>query len=133
GLAWDGRGSRALGSGRLSGAWELVLGHWRGTAAEPASGVTQVGLTPLLRWTPAGSPWFAEAGIGLHLVSPRYRNGDKRFGTRFNFGDVLAVGRRLGGAAGAELSLRLQHFSNGGLRRPNPGEEFLQLRLAWAL
>jgi Lipid A 3-O-deacylase (PagL) len=30
-----------------------------------------------------------------------------------------------------ELALRLQHFSNGGIRRPNPGETFLQLRYAW--
>jgi hypothetical protein len=27
--------------------------------------------------------------------------------------------------------LRLQHFSNAGIKKPNPGEDFLQLRLSF--
>ena len=30
-----------------------------------------------------------------------------------------------------DLSLRLQHLSNGGLAHPNPGINFLQMRLAY--
>ena len=29
-----------------------------------------------------------------------------------------------------ELALRLQHFSNAGIKHPNPGENFVQLRYA---
>jgi hypothetical protein len=29
------------------------------------------------------------------------------------------------------MSLRLQHLSNGGITSPNPGINFLQLRLAY--
>jgi hypothetical protein len=51
-----------------------------------------------------------------------------RFSTRFNFGDHLAVGLRFGPRGEHGVALRLQHFSNGGIEKPNPGEDFLQLR-----
>jgi lipid A 3-O-deacylase len=37
-----------------------------------------------------------------------------------------APGRR----EAADLSLRLQHVSNAGIKEPNPGENFVQLRYA---
>ena len=31
-----------------------------------------------------------------------------------------------------ELALRVQHYSNAGIRHPNPGENFVQLRGSFA-
>lgn len=136
GLAWNRPWHRPLGAGRLSLYWEASLGRWRGEGADGRRGnawITQFGLTPVLRWqtAAAGQAWFVEGGIGANLLLPVYRSGGKSFSTHFNFGDHLALGRRFGAAGEHELALRLQHFSNGGIRHPNPGENFLQLRYAW--
>ena len=54
----------------------------------------------------------------------------KRFTTTFNFVDVIGVGRSFGPSRTQELGLRLQHVSNAGIRVPNPGQNFVQLRYA---
>ena len=54
----------------------------------------------------------------------------KTFSTRFNFASHLGVGVRLGAQQQHEWLLRVQHVSNAGLKKPNPGENFLQLRYA---
>lgn len=119
--------------GLVSGHGEFSLGHWRATGGAGTAVVTQVGLTPTLSYWPAGHTegWFVEAAIGVNALTPLYRAGEKKFSTAFNFGDHVAIGRRAPGARGVEWSLRLQHFSNAGIKRPNPGEDFVQLRLAW--
>lgn len=43
---------------------------------------------------------------------------------------VLGLGVSLGAQRRHELLLRLQHVSNAGLKQPNPGLNFLQLRYA---
>jgi hypothetical protein len=113
----------------LTSHLELAVGRWR-SEKPPANTTwfTQAGLTPVLRLQRRGGRWFAEAGIGLNVIAPLYRNGDRRFSTRFNFGDHLAVGLRFGPRGEHGVALRLQHFSNGGIEKPNPGEDFLQLR-----
>jgi hypothetical protein len=122
-------------SQRLKVYWETTVGRWRVEDGGDgrSAGVTQLGLTPVIRWSPRpfGPDWYLEAGIGANLVTPHYRNRDRRFGTRFNFGDTLGIGRVFGADRRQELSLRLQHYSNAGLGQPNPGEEFLQLRYVW--
>jgi hypothetical protein len=77
------------------------------------------------RWGPG---WFLEGGIGANLLLPVYQTADKRFSTTFNFGDHLGIGRRFGREFAHEWALRIQHFSNAGIKHPNPGENFLQLR-----
>ena len=115
---------------------EASFGRWLSDSDNGASSsawVTQLGLTPVLRWQPQSSPdWFFEAGIGANVLAPIFRSSDKRFSTAFNFGDHIAVGRRFGTAREHEVALRLQHFSNAGIRHPNPGENFVQLRYAQA-
>jgi lipid A 3-O-deacylase len=44
----------------------------------------------------------------------------------------VGFGRSLDAQQHHELSLRLQHFSNADIKRPNPGENFVQLRYAVA-
>ncbi len=132
GITWDWPWHRDNALGRLSGYWEMSFGRWDTDhpARDASAWVTQFGITPVLRLYPAswGGRWFVEGGIGVNLLLPVYRSRDKRFSTSFNFGDHLAVGRRFGKHAEHELSLRLQHFSNAGIKSPNPGEDFIQLR-----
>lgn len=132
GLRWDLDWYRENGWGRWEGNLDLSVGRWHPSRLSFASGrhdVTQLGITPVIRLRPAG--WrqlFLEAGIGANLLSPLYRNGSRQFSTRFNFGDHIALGWRFGASGEHELALRVQHFSNGGAKHPNPGENFIQLR-----
>jgi hypothetical protein len=129
-LDWAWR--RQLRYGTLGGYWDVGVGAWRtrGSAEASARWVAQIGVTPVLRWYPGDGGWFLEGAIGLHLLAPKYRSGDKRFSTTLNFGDHIAAGWRFGPGREREVALRYQHFSNGGLRHPNPGADFVQLRYA---
>ena len=92
--------------------------------------LTQIGVIPVVRHEFAGgcSPWFAEGGIGATVTSSVYRGGDKRFSTAFNFGDQVGVGWAFGEARQHEPALHVEHFSNAGIKHPNPGENFIQFR-----
>lgn len=136
GAAWAWAWQHELSPGRASGYWEASFGRWSTEpdhAARSSAWVTQFGLTPVLRWEPKawGERWFVEAGIGANLVLPVYRSRDKRFSTAFNFGDHVALGFRFGERYRHELALRVQHFSNAGIKHPNPGENFVQIRYAF--
>ena len=132
GAIWDWQRSWPLLGGELGGYWEVAFAHWRspGLNGSQYAVVTQVSVTPTWRWRPSGgtSLWFAEAAIGFTAMSPIYENRDRRFSTTFNFADHIAIGRSLDARGRHEIALRYEHFSNGGIRRPNPGENFLQLR-----
>lgn len=135
GLIWElDRSWTVLGGARLSAYTELSLGHWhvKDGGGSASSTNTQFGFTPTLRVTSSGPLGvFGELGIGVNVIAPIYSTDDKRFSTAFNFGDHIGVGFRPSGPKGAEWSLRIQHFSNAGIKHPNPGENFLQLR--WSL
>lgn len=124
----------ALG-GELSANAELFGSLWRARALDGGrENFVQLGLVPMLRYRFAQgrSPWFAEAGIGLSVTGKRFVTRDKEFSTRANFSDNLAVGRSFGERGRQELSLRLQHTSNAGLKKPNPGLNLVMLRYASA-
>lgn len=111
---------------------EVSLGHWRADADGGRAAVTHIGVTPTFRYFPSAARegWFIGAGIGLNVLTPIYRTRDKRFSTAFNFGDHIAVGYRMKEGRRWEWLLRLQHFSNAGIKHPNPGENFVQLRVS---
>jgi lipid A 3-O-deacylase len=135
GIVWDLPWSDTWLNGATTAYAEVSLADWRSMAGrrlasgDPAS-FTLVGATPVVRWYPRadGKGWFAEGGIGINFLSPVYRVGGRRFSSSLNFGDHLGLGWRSGKAAEHEWVLRVQHFSNAGLRVPNPGEDFAQLR-----
>lgn len=131
GLQWELDRGWKLGDARLNAYTELSIGHWhvKDSGGSAGSTNTQLGFTPTLRLTSSGPLGvFGEIGIGVNVIAPLYRTVDKRFSTAFNFGDHIGVGLRPWGPKGAEISLRFQHFSNAGIKQPNPGENFLQLR-----
>jgi lipid A 3-O-deacylase len=137
GVNWNWGREFAVGNARFTGYWEASLSQWSYPAADVrrTAGLLQLGLIPVFRWRPeqGASPWFVEAGIGATLTTVAYQTDRKRFSTRFNFGDHLAVGRSFGLTRAHELSLRLEHFSNAGIKQPNPGESFVQLRYLYKL
>ena len=44
------------------------------------------------------------------------------------FIDYCDQAREKPGSPQEKLALRIQHFSNGSIKKPNPGENFIQLR-----
>lgn len=124
---------RELWGGELRGHWDLHVSRWSFDAAPGGSGhSTLLGITPVLRLTPnqGHSAFFVEAGIGATLADKRYRTPEREFSTRFNFASHLGAGLRLGAQRQHELLLRVQHVSNAGIKHPNPGNNFVQLRYA---
>jgi lipid A 3-O-deacylase len=133
GLTWDWRWERETGVGIVTGYTELDVARWRTRDRAVDEGFTRFGVTPVLRLYPSsiGQGWFAEAGVGANWISPRYHNDTKVFSTTFNFGDRIAVGRRFGPNNSQEVSVGYEHYSNAGITKPNPGENFVQLRYAY--
>ena len=135
GANWNWNRGRRLGRGYITGYTEASIGSWRTDAAARggARNYSQFGVTEVLRYFPGDGPhlWFAEIGVGANYITPVYQGEGKSFSTEFNFGDHLAVGRILGQQRLGSVALRLQHFSNGGIDAPNPGENFLQLRYTY--
>ena len=126
GMSRDWRWEKQYRYGHISGQWQGEVGRWHSDSQNS----TQVGLTPAVRWRPNGwdNGWFIEGGIGLNVIFPKYDTRKKEFSTTFNFGDHVAVGKRFGADQQHEWSLRVQHFSNARIEKPNPGENFLQFR-----
>ena len=135
GLTWDLPARWDFASGRVTSYLEASVAMWdydaRGHSG--SSRLAQIALVPSLRYRPDGgrSPWFVDAGIGATLMSKVYATQDKQFSTAFNFATHLAVGRSFGERNQHELSIRVEHFSNAGIKHPNPGENFLQIRYAY--
>jgi lipid A 3-O-deacylase len=112
---------------------ELFASDWRTPLAGGGHrSLVQVGVVPTLRLRPQSgrSPWFIDAGIGLSLLDGDLRMPRRTFSTRLNFSDNLGLGRSFGARGEQEVSLHLQHTSNGGIRKPNPGLDLLLLRYA---
>jgi lipid A 3-O-deacylase len=133
GLVWPWSWHHATASGVWSGYTEAYLSRWRAKAGGGRADFDHVGVAPLLRYRGANgaSPWFAEGGIGLIYMDRLFTTPDKRFSTRLNFADTLGIGRDFGERRQHEVTLRLTHFSNGGMKHPNPGENLLRLKYAY--
>jgi lipid A 3-O-deacylase len=124
---------RPMWGGVMTFYWDFFLSAWRGplppTGADKKT-YAQIGGIGNFRYRfgEGQSPWFVEAGLGGTLMDTLYRTPDREFTTAFQFTEQLSVGRSFGAAGEHELSLRFQHFSNGGIKEPNPGENFVRVR-----
>jgi len=110
---------------QLGGYWELSAGTWD----NPRGSVADFAFTPVFRLAPASAAGpYLEGGIGLHYLSRvPVRNGTE-LGGHVQFGSHAGAGLRFGERARYDLGARLQHLSNAGLEKPNPGINFLLLR-----
>lgn len=113
---------------------EASISQWQAGPHSPRDTGTlvQLALKPVLRWRVIEGrvPTFVELGIGLTVTSEIYRKSERQFSSAFNFGDHLAIGWNFGSRGQHEIALRVEHFSNGNIRLPNPGENFRELRYA---
>lgn len=133
GIQWD-WGKRWFQGAQwhLGGYWDLSAGYWRRDALPGQNDdIAEIGFTPVFRFQGNNLTGpYAEAGIGAHLLS-RTQIGDKRLSTRFQFGDHLGLGYRFGAKGAWDLGYRFQHLSNAGIKRPNNGINFHQVRLQY--
>ncbi len=130
-LPWNDWRRSFFGS-EVRGYWDIYASQWAGNGPTGRTHTTVLGVTPSFRLTPDNghARWFFDVGIGTTLANPRYVTLHKEFSTRLNFATHLGIGLALGKNRQHELQLRLEHVSNGGIKKPNPGENFLQLRYA---
>jgi lipid A 3-O-deacylase len=129
GLRWPMQSS--FWDGRVTGAWDVYASHWKTNAqAGLDQSYAEIGLVPMFRYRFDGgqSPWFVEAGIGVSYLDKTYYTPTGHFSTQWNFSDHLGVGLSFGQQRHQSVGLYVKHVSNAGLRQPNPGESFVQLR-----
>jgi len=121
---------RDLWGTEVRGYWDVYASRWSALGMGGDFGTTVLGVTPSFRFIPnAGrSRWFVDAGVGATLANPRFVTPERKFSTRFNFASHLGVGVELGEQRQHALQLRLEHVSNAGIKKPNPGANFVQLR-----
>lgn len=106
---------------------ELGVAYWHANGSRERGSVWQVSAIPLLRWT-WDDRYYVEAGIGATAFSHTHF-ADKNISTAFQFGDHIGVGMHLNKQS--RLSLRFSHYSNAGIKRPNPGLNVLQLNYSY--
>jgi lipid A 3-O-deacylase len=131
GIVWDWDFQRMRRKAELTAHTELMLNHWNHHALGGGDeGLTQVALVPSLRMRldRGQSRWFIELGIGASWMDQKFTSDRKTFGTQWNFYDMMGLGRSFGAQYEHEFAVRWVHVSNAGLKHPNPGQDFLQLR-----
>jgi hypothetical protein len=122
-----------FGSTHLSGYWDASIAQWRGNRyqnTDATQNITDIGFTPVFRFegNSKKGPYF-EGGIGAHLQSHLYDNAGRKLSTAFEFGDHIGFGYVF--QNNFDLGIRLQHFSNGGIKHPNNGVNFAVVRAAY--
>jgi lipid A 3-O-deacylase len=130
--AWAGRWFVSRGT-HVGGYWDAGLFQWRARAYRNVPGqhqyITGIGVTPMFRLQADDlRGWYAEAGVGVNLLSKLYNNNDDYLSTAFQFNDRIGAGYVT--RQGWDIGLRCEHFSNGGIKDPNSGVNFVVLRVA---
>ena len=129
----------------LGAYWDLQAGRWSAPPTSPEAESSTSRTSPTVcapvsanaywntQYASSGTPVvpYVEAAVGLHFLSERRVSSERVFSSAFQFGDHLGAGVRFGPDQRYDASVRFQHLSNGGLAEPNPGINFVQLRLAY--
>jgi hypothetical protein len=118
----------------LSGYWDANIAFWRANRwldqPDHSHNLAVVGITPVFRWERDDKQGFyADAGIGAALFSDVYRNTHRQLSTAYEFADHIGAGYVFPNKW--ELGLRLQHYSNGGIKHPNGGVNLLLLKASY--
>ena len=128
GLNWETAPWWVLPGDARHGAWTAVsefgVARWGAHGDLVPASVWQLSVTPLFRYWSVDQPGlFWEAGIGVSAFRHTHLPGDA-ISTAFQFGDNLGLGYQLSGHH--RIGVRLSHFSNAGIKAPNPGLTLLQ-------
>lgn len=112
---------------------ELSANKWRyGDPAEYDDNLA-IAFSPVLTrqfTTVYGKALFWELGVGVSFLDKK-RFAGKDLGSYYQFEDRLGLTLALDPAKKRSISLRYFHYSNGGLEKPNPGMDFINLSYAW--
>jgi len=90
--------------------------------------------TGVLRWEHArvaGVRPFVDFGFGVGGLSEKTINGNRDFGGKFEFNELVQTGVRFGSRDQYEFNVRGQHFSNAGLFPPNDGMTYAGIGFTW--
>ena len=134
GVQWDwNKKWLQTGDWHLGGYWDLSAGYWNASNVPVGrnSSIIDIGLTPVFRVQQNDMRGFyGEIAVGFHLLS-HTTIGNKTLSTAYQFGDHLGAGYRFGDKGQYDLSYRYQHLSNGGIKKPNNGINFNQVRFQY--
>jgi lipid A 3-O-deacylase len=130
---WDTAWFESNGT-HLSGYWEGTVGFWHQKQYMNVSGADKnlwdVGFTPVFRFENSNRKgMYYEGGIGAHWLSDLYNNDTYRLSTHFQFGDHIGAGYVFDN--NWELGAKIQHFSNGGYKKPNTGVNWFEVKAAY--
>jgi hypothetical protein len=122
------------GNTHLTGYWDASAGYWQGRQYNNVPGDKQhigdIGFTPVLRFENKSKlGLYAELGIGAHVMTKTYNNNDDRLSTAFQFGDHIGVGYVFN--KNWEVAVKMQHFSNASIKKPNSGVDYGVVKLAY--
>ena len=136
GVQWDwNKKFIEMGNWHLGGYWESDFGYWNNNSfAKTHSTVVDFGFTPVFRFqqtTRSALSPYVELGVGFHLLSTTSISTQRQFGSAFQFGDHVGAGVRFGDKGKYEIGYRYQHLSNAGIKGPNQGINFNELRLQY--
>jgi lipid A 3-O-deacylase len=130
---WESQWWKSNGT-HIGGYWDLTFSQWRGDQFQNVPGNTQniavIGITPVFRLqNNSVKGLYTEAGIGANLLSELYDNNGRKLSTAFQFGDHLGIGYIF--QNNLDLGLKIQHFSNCGIKHPNQGINFTLVRVSY--
>ena len=126
---------REFKSSLLTTAVDVGLGVFQGHKhPSEHNNVKTLFVTGTIRWSraPTGPVQpFAEFGLGLSALSEQSINGNRSFGSSFEFNELIRLGLRFGARRQYEVTIGGQHFSNAGLHPPNDGITYAAVTGAW--
>ena len=67
--------------------------------------------------------------VGFHRLSKLYDNDTYRLSTHFQFGDHVGIGYVFNNKW--EIGAKIEHFSNGGYKKPNTGVNFFDIKTSY--
>jgi len=109
--------------GRLDLTGEFGVSYWKAHSGKHPNNAWQLSAIPFLRWW-VTDRFYLEGGIGATVFN-KTQFADKTISSAFQFGDHIGLGYQL--TPNSRLGLRYSHFSNAGIKRPNPGLDVTQL------
>lgn len=127
---WDSNGTH------IGGYWDLNFAYWHGNQfhniSNRSQNIGEAGITPVFRLqNNAKKGLYGEVGVGIHMLSDRYNNNGRQLSTKFQFGDHLGIGYVF--QNNAEIGVKLQHFSNASVKKPNDGVNFAIVKFSYPI
>ena len=107
---------------------EFSLGMVHITSSQSNRTTWHLGASPVAHW------WLSqniavELGVGTNIFSDTHL-GDKDISTAFQFGSSIGLIYREKETPW-QFGARLTHYSNAGIKEPNPGQNYVQLRASY--